>query len=68
MKALGRDLRPIPLAAVLPLRPGTLYMTMGEAQWDDTLATAYRAGWVLLEVDQHEHVVRAYQQASEGQR
>lgn len=68
MKALSRDLRPVSLAEVLPPRPGALYMTMGEAQWDDALAAAYRAGWVLLEVDQHERVVRAFQRASESPR
>ena len=68
MRALSRDLRPVALADVLPMRPGALYMTMGETQWDEALAVAYRAGWVLLEVDAHERIVRAFQRAPEGER
>lgn len=68
MKALARDLRPVALADVLPVRPGGRYMTMGEGQWDGLLAAAYRAGFVLLEVDGEERVVRAYQRAPEEPR
>jgi hypothetical protein len=54
------DLRPIPLADVLPPRPEFIYITMGRKQWDALLATAYEAGWVLLELDQQERPVRAF--------
>lgn len=63
MKA-ARDLRPFPLADVLPLgRPGQLVMTMAEGQWDAMLSTAYEQGWILLELDEREKPVRAYRKA-----
>ena len=57
------DLRAVPLAEVLPARPGALVVTMSPGQWDTVLASAYAEGCVLLEVDAHEQPVRAYQQA-----
>lgn len=63
MKPLYRDLRRVPLDDVLPLRPGVLYITMAEDQWDAALAEAYRVGWVLLEVDANERPVAAYRRA-----
>lgn len=56
-----RDLRALPLDNVLPLRPGAVYITMADGQWDATLAAAYEAGWILLEVDGRDRPVRAYQ-------
>lgn len=53
-------LRSVPLPSVLPLRPGTAYITMSVGQWDATLATCYGAGFVLLELDDDERPVRAY--------
>jgi hypothetical protein len=63
----ARDLRPFPLADVLPLgsRPGQLVMTMAEGQWDGMLSAAYAAGFILLELDEHEKPVRAYRKAME---
>jgi len=62
----ARDLRPFPLADVLPLgRPGQLVMTMAEGQWDGMLSAAYAAGFILLELDENEKPVRAYRKASE---
>lgn len=55
------ELRAVPLSEVLPLRPGTLSITMGIHQWDATLESAYRAGWLLLELDEDERPVAAYQ-------
>ena len=60
---MSRDLRRVPLDDVLPLRAGVLYITMAEHQWDAALADAYRAGWVLLEVDGDEQPVAAYRRA-----
>ncbi len=60
---MKRDLRLIPLADVMPLRPGTLSITMSENQWDEMLAYAYQEGWILLELDGNERPVRAYQKA-----
>jgi hypothetical protein len=62
----ARDLRPFPLAEVLPLgsRP-LIVMTMSEGQWDGMLAAAYAAGYVLLELDDDEQPVRAYRKAEE---
>ncbi|MFO0821639.1 MAG: hypothetical protein U0792_00605 [Gemmataceae bacterium] len=50
----------VPLRDVVPLRPGTCYITLNPGQWDGTLAGAYEAGWVLLELDENEQPVRAY--------
>lgn len=58
-----RDLRPVPLTEVLPLRPGTLTVTMSEGQWDALLSASYEAGAVLLELDAQERPVRAFQKA-----
>jgi hypothetical protein len=61
-----RDLKPFPLADVLPLgRRGQLVMTMSLGQWDAMLASAYRQGWILLELDDDERPVRAYRKAAE---
>ena len=62
----ARDLRPFPLADVLPLgRSGQLVMTMAEGQWDGMLSAAYVAGFILLELDENEQPVRAYRKATE---
>jgi hypothetical protein len=53
-------LRRVPLSGMLPPRSGFAYVTMSEGQWNTLLATAYRTGWVLLEVDEDENIVRAY--------
>ena len=63
---LYRDLRRIPLEEVLPLgRRGQRVITMAEDQWDTLLSVAYRHGWVLLEVDELERPVRAFQSLPE---
>jgi hypothetical protein len=49
------------LAQVIPARPGVIYVTMAPGQWDALLATAYTEGCVLLELDELERPVRAYQ-------
>ncbi len=54
------DLNVVPLAEVLPPRPGVLVVTMGAGQWDALLAAAYAEGDVLVEVDERERPVRAY--------
>jgi hypothetical protein len=53
------DLRAIPLAEALGA--GLNYVTMSTGQWDNLLAAAYDAGWILLELDGNERPVRAYQ-------
>ena len=58
---MNRDLRPIPLSEVLPLRGGQAYITMSEDQWDFIHSVAYKAGFILLELDRSERVVKAYQ-------
>ena len=63
---MRRDLKPFPLADLLPLgRSGQLVVTMAEGQWDDMLSAAYSAGWVLLELDNNERPVRAYRKGAE---
>lgn len=53
-------LAPVPLVQVLPLRPGLCYLTVSPGQWDVTTREAYRAGWVLLEMDDDDRPRRAY--------
>jgi hypothetical protein len=52
----------IPLASVWPPRADAprCYATMSVGQWDGTVAAAYDAGYVLLELDDDENVLRAY--------
>jgi hypothetical protein len=57
----NRDLHPIPLADALRQGLDACVITMGFGQWDATLSAAYHAGWILLEVDENEVPVRAYQ-------
>jgi hypothetical protein len=57
-----RDLTPFPLDEAMSALSGAkpaLIITMGTEQWDPTLAAAYNAGWILLEIDR-ELPVRAY--------
>lgn len=54
-------LRQIPLSTVDLLRPGALTVTMSTDQWDGLLSAMYRAGAVLLELDDDERPVAAYQ-------
>ena len=65
LKRAYRDLHPVPLAEVWPVRPGMRVMTMGEGQWDGMLAAAYAQGWVLLELDADERPVAAYRLGGE---
>jgi hypothetical protein len=53
-------LRSVPLADVLPVRPGVCYCTMSEGQWDTLLQAAYDLHFVLLELDDEERLLRAY--------
>jgi hypothetical protein len=41
-------------------------MTLSIGQWDGLLAQAYKAGWVLLELDDDENIVRAYHRPEVG--
>jgi hypothetical protein len=54
-------LRQVPLADVLPARRGQCFIPMSVGQWDRLLATAYGLGWVLLELDDDERPIRAFQ-------
>lgn len=54
-------LRKIPLSSAIPFRPGELTVTMSAGQWDALLEAAYRSGAVLLELDDAERPVAAYQ-------
>jgi len=55
------DLREIPLPTAWPPRPGELTVTLSPGQWDGLLAATYAAGAVLVELDDHERPVRAFQ-------
>jgi hypothetical protein len=54
------ELRPVDLAGVVPPRPRLCYCTMSEGQWDTLLQAAYDLGFVLLELDDEERLLRAY--------
>jgi len=59
---IHRDLTPFPLDEAMAAFSGAkpaLIITLGTEQWDTTLAAAYKAGWILLEID-GELPVRAY--------
>lgn len=63
---LHRDLRPIPLADAIGAmtgRTGAIIITMSEGQWDTFLAVGYDKDCILLELDDNEVPVRAYQKA-----
>jgi hypothetical protein len=59
-------LREVPLADVLPLQPGVVYVTCSPGQWDHFLQVAYEANCVLLEVDEDEDLVAAYRRPPVG--
>jgi len=42
-------------------RPGEGFITMSIGQWDGMLKAAYDMGWCLLELDENERFVQAYQ-------
>ena len=52
----------IPLETVWPPRADAprCYATMSVGQWDSTVAAAYDIGYVLLELDDSETILRAY--------
>jgi hypothetical protein len=61
-------LRAVPLSDVLPLGvKAELVVTMSRGQWDGLLAGMYEAGAMLLELDDEERPVAAYQRAGEGE-
>ena len=55
-------LREIPLDEAVPLKGGTVTVTMSPGQWDALLQAAYDGGFVLLELDDDEQPVSAYHQ------
>lgn len=54
------ELRKIPMPEMIG-RPGTVTVTIGVGEWDSLLADCYNAGFLLLELDDNEHPVAAYQ-------
>ncbi len=52
----------VPLTSVWPppAKGGRCYATMSIGQWDGMLMAAYETGFVLLELDDQETIVRAY--------
>jgi hypothetical protein len=54
------------LEDALQLRPGTVTLTMSEGQWDTLLQAGYDLGFVLLELDDNENPVGAYQRPPAG--
>lgn len=59
-------LREIPLDTAWPPRAGELTVTMSADQWDETLAAMYATGAVLLELDDREQPIRAYQRRADA--
>jgi len=43
------------------LLPGSLTITMSIGQWDNVLKVSYEEGCILLELDDNEVPIRAYQ-------
>jgi len=56
-----RNLRRVPLPNLTA--PGQKIITMSVGQWDDILMSAYNRGWILLELNDDEEAVAAYQKA-----
>jgi hypothetical protein len=54
-------LNQIPLKNVA--NAGSVIVTMSPGQWDKFLDEAYRAGYILLELDAREQPVKAYRKA-----
>lgn len=54
-------LHEIPLSEAVPMKPGQCYMTLSPGQWDGLLQSAYQDNWILLELDDSERPIRAYQ-------
>jgi hypothetical protein len=52
-------LNEIPIGGIMA-KPQVV-VTMSTGQWDGLLAAAYDSGAVLLEVDEHERPIKAYQ-------
>lgn len=48
------------------IRDGVVTVTMSVGQWDTMLSVFYEDGAVLLELDEHEQPVAAYQRAAAG--
>lgn len=61
-------LRRIPLEFALPLQSGHCYITLSPGQWDGLLRSAYEMGWTLLEIDESENVIAAYQRFPDHER
>ena len=59
---LRPKLAEVSLSSVWPPQAGraVAYATMSVGQWDETLHAAYDLGYVLLELDDQENIVRAY--------
>jgi len=53
------------LENILMVKPGVITVTMSLGQWDTILAVAYDQGCVLLELDDGERPVAAYQREGE---
>jgi hypothetical protein len=67
MTTTYRDLTPFPVAAALRVLHGgepAVIVTMSEGQWDALLSAAYAHGFILLELDDDEQPVRAFQRKS----
>jgi hypothetical protein len=54
-------LRAIPLETAWPPRVGEVTCTMSVGQWDTLLAVAYDMGFILLELNDDEVPIAAYQ-------
>jgi len=62
------QLTPFPVAEAMRALSGAIpqarIITMRVQQWDDLLAAAYSAGFILLELDENENPVGAYRRAA----
>ena len=55
------NLNEIPLDSSWPLPSASMSMTIDMGAWDGIIEGAYNAGFVLIELDQHNRPIRAFQ-------
>lgn len=54
-------LTPVPVSLVWPPRPGQLTACMERGEWSILFSVFYEVGWVLIEVDEENQILHAYQ-------
>ena len=60
-RMLRHLLEEVELDRIFPLTAAEVIVTMSKGQWDDLLEAAYNQGFILVELDDKERAVWAYQ-------